>query len=224
MIILITGVLRRHYPDFTGLLNSIPDHRERSTYQVAELIMAGLSMFIFKRGSRHNADQLVRNGFENNYIKLFGLRLPVMDTVDDFLRKLPIEELELIKKTLINGLIKKKTIEKYKYKGLHQVAVGGTGLMHFDQEPFEGCPFKTSKQGTKTWHAYVLEAKIICANGLSISMGTEWYVNSQKITDKQDCELKAFVRLSKKIKDSYPRLPILILADGLYPNNTVFDI
>ncbi len=40
--------------------------------------------------------------------------------------------------------------------------------------------------------------------------------------EKQDCELKAIVRLSEKIKQMYPRLPIVIAADGLYPNDNVF--
>jgi hypothetical protein len=42
--------------------------------------------------------------------------------------------------------------------------------------------------------------------------------------DKQDCERKAFVRLADKLKRQYPRLPICLLADGLCPNRTVFDI
>jgi hypothetical protein len=32
------------------------------------------------------------------------------------------------------------------------------------------------------------------------------------------------VRLAAKIKGHFPRLPVCILADGLYPNNTVFQI
>jgi len=222
-IILVTVVLRRHYSGFTDLLNSIADHRQRSTYQVAELIMAGLSMFIFKRGSRHKTDLSVRGGFEKNYMTLFGLRLPIMDTVDDFLRKLPPGELEQIKKLLINQLIKKRFFDKHRFGIYHPVAVDGTGLMSFDYEPFQGCPHKTSKNGVKTWNAYVLEAKLVCMNGLSISICTEWYVNSQDIAQKQDCELKAFLRLVKKIKKAFPQLPILLLADSLYPNNTVFD-
>ena len=42
--------------------------------------------------------------------------------------------------------------------------------------------------------------------------------------EKQDCEQKAFARLADKIKKHFPRLPICILADGLYPNNSVFEI
>jgi len=95
-------VLKRHYPDFNDLLDSIPDHRKRKTYEVAEIIMAGLHMFIFKRGSRNNADNGISGEFENNYIKLFGLRLPIMDSVNVFLKNLRPEELEKLKQ-LKNG-------------------------------------------------------------------------------------------------------------------------
>ena len=72
---------------------------------------------------------------------------------------------------------------------------------------------------------FVLEAKLVCSNGFSISMATEWILNPEDGDyDKQDCELKAFLRLAEKIKKQYPRLPILMLADGLYPNNTGFGI
>jgi hypothetical protein len=71
----------------------------------------------------------------------------------------------------------------------------------------------------------VLEAKLVASNGLAISIASEFVENqSQRDFDKQDCELKAFTRLAAKIKRDYPRLPICILADGLYPNNTVFEI
>ncbi len=41
---------------------------------------------------------------------------------------------------------------------------------------------------------------------------------------KQDCEIKAFERLAKKIKANFPRLKILISGDALYANKTVLDI
>ena len=65
---------------------------------------------------------------------------------------------------------------------------------------------------------------MILANGLVISLGTEWIENDGLEYNKQDCELKAFDRLSVKLKKSFPRLPICIVGDGLYPNQTVFGI
>lgn len=224
MIISILIVIKRHYPDFTLLLESIPDHRKKKTYDVAEIIMAGLHLFIFKRGSRNNADKGISSNFENNYIMLFGMRLPIMDTVHLFLKNLPPEELEKLKQILVQRLVEKKVLSKFRFNNRYVVGVDGTGMFSFDHEPFPGCPYKTSKNGKTTWQAYVLEAKILCGNGFSISLTTEWVCNSDNLDQKQDCELKAFVRLAEKIKKTYPRLPIIIAADSLYPNKTVFNI
>jgi len=223
-IITVYTVLKRHYPDFNDLLDSIPDHRKRKTYEVAEIIMAGLHMFIFKRGSRNNADNGISGEFENNYIKLFGLRLPIMDSVNVFLKNLRPEELEKLKREVVQRLIEKKVLNNYRYQNRYIVAIDGTGMFTFDYEPFPGCPHKTSKKGKTTWQAYVLEAKILGSNGFSISLATEWLRNSDNIDKKQDCELKAFTRLAAKIKKMYPRLPIIVAADSLFPNQTVFNI
>jgi hypothetical protein len=202
----------------------VPDHRQRRTYSVAEIIMGGLFMFIFKRGSRNNADNTVTPKFENNFVNVFGLRLPIMDTVNVFLKTLPPAGLEKIKQTLVRHLVQKRVLDKYRYKNRYVVAVDGTGVFSFDYEPFAGCPYKTSKNGKKTWQVYVLEAKIVCGNKFSLSLATEWLCNSDNIDEKQDCEQKAFVRLAAKLRKMYPRLPMIIAADSLYPNNTVFDI
>ena len=88
-IFTVFTVLKRHYPNFNDLLKALPDHRKGPTYNVAEIIMAGLMMFVFKRGAKKHADQMFTDTFEDNYFKLFGMRLPVMETVNLFLKKLP---------------------------------------------------------------------------------------------------------------------------------------
>jgi len=69
----------------------------------------------------------------------------------------------------------------------------------------------------------ILEAKLVTKNGFSISIATEWVLNGEEY-EKQDCELKAFKRMAEQLKKDFPRLPICILADGLYPNKSVFDL
>ncbi len=221
---MVYTVLKRHYPNFCKLLDGIPDYRKRRTYSVAEILMGGLFIFIFKRGSRNNADKLITPIFEDNFIRIFGMRLPVMDTVNVFLKKIPVTELEKIKQVLVRQLIEKRVLEKYRFKSRYIVAIDGTGVYSYPYEPFPGCPHKTSKNGKKSWQAYVLEAKIVCSNNFSISLATEWLSNSDNIDEKQDCEQKAFTRIAEKLKKMYPRLPIVIAADSLYPNNTVFEI
>jgi len=189
--------------------------------------MAVLVLFLFKRGSRNNADNSRgKINYNKNIQQIFQFRLPDLDTANNLMINLDIQHLESIKKKIVSILLSRKVLNKYKLFDLyHNITVDGTGVHSYDYEPYPECPYKTSKNGVKTWTSYVLEAKIVCSNGFSISIATEWVKNPiTKDFDKQDCEQKAFVRLSMKLKKDFPRLPICITADGLYPNNTVFNI
>jgi hypothetical protein len=104
--------------------------------------------------------------------------------------------------------------------------VDGTGVMTIDKanvEKFPNALTNTSKNGVITYFIKVLEAKLVTNTGFVISIATEWIENDGEY-DKQDCELKAFARLAEKIKKFFPHLPICIVADGLYPNKTIFGI
>jgi hypothetical protein len=181
-------------------------------------------MFLFKRESRNQMDGIRdKGGFSENYQKLFGLKLPDMDTVNLFLKKSSPQVLEKIKHKMVQCLLNKKVLRKFLVYGTYMVAVDGSGIGSYPYEPWPGCPFKESKNGTKTWLVPILEAKMVFNNGLCLSLCTEWMLNTGNF-DKQDCELKAFLRLSERLKTDYPRLPITILADGLYPNKSVFGI
>ncbi len=57
-----------------------------------------------------------------------------------------------------------------------------------------------------------------------LSIGSEFIENESEDVTKQDCELKAFYRLSEKIKHTYPRLPICILGDSIYAAEPVFKL
>jgi len=97
-------------------------------------------------------------------------------------------------------------------------------MMSFGEKHCDHCLTKTSWKGKTAYFHTVPEAKLICACGFSLSLATEYIENPSGDYDKQDCELKAFQRLTLKLKKMYPRLPICIVADGLYPNKTFFDI
>lgn len=218
--------LNRYFPQFLEMLSLLPDYRKYPDYKTEEVLMAVIALFLFKRGSRNGMDNLSRKGrFTANYKKMLGCRIPDMDTCDKLLRRLPQECLEKLKQEMVRVLVRRKVFDKYRYDRIyHRVSVDGTGLHSFDYEPYPGCPKKTSKSGKTTYSVLLLEAKIVCPNGFSISIASEWIRNPEDDNyDKQDCELNAFVRLAAKLKKLYPRLPIVILADGLYPNNTVFD-
>ncbi|MDR0602782.1 MAG: hypothetical protein LBG80_00585 [Bacteroidales bacterium] len=146
-----------------------------------------------------------------------------MDTVNVFFRKCSPESIEKVKRRVVQCLLDHKVMHKFRYQGYFMIAVDGTGVHSYDYEPWVGCPYRTSKKGKTTWLVNVVEAKLVCSNGFAISLGTEWIKNGGDM-DKQDCERKAFIRLSERLKKDFPRLPILILADGLYPYEKAFEI
>lgn len=181
-------------------------------------------MFLFKETSRNALNNDRREGhFKQNYLKVFKLRLPHMDTVEDFLRLLQPEELEALKAALVAGLIEQKVLRHFRFLGKYYVvAIDGTGTNSYTQNDAEDSrTHKTSKNGKVTYHHYVVEAKLVTPTGLAISLASEWVANDPgRNFDKQDCEQRAFGRLSEKLKKYFPRLPLCILADGLYPNKT----
>ncbi len=212
------------FPDFFEKLREIEDYRRLSEYELAELIMAAIAMFLFKEGSRNafNNDRKDKR-FRENYKKLFKMNLPHMDTVDDALKVLTEEVFENLKDIMIKHLFKRKIFRKQRFQDYYIIAVDATGFQSY----IEGKPFhlhKTSRNGKKSYFVNVLEAKLVTFNGISISIETEWIDNIQQEYDKQNCESKAFKNIAARIKEKYSRLKICIAADGLYPNKTFFDI
>ena len=228
MIVQMGVVINRKLPELESLLEALPDWRKYPHYTVRELAMGIIFIFIFKRGSRNNADNTARKGnFAKNVQKVFGCRIPDTDTCNLLMKDLKPDILENIKLSIVQKLIRDKTFARWRTgRNRYCIAVDGTGLHSFDQEPYPNCCYKESKNGTRTYSSSVMEAKLLCPNGFSISIMTEWIINDPDNikNNKQDCEQKAFSRLSKKLKAALPQLSICILADGLYPNDTIFNI
>ena len=103
------------------------------------------------------------------------------------------------------------------------IAVDGIGCVICTERHYPHC--LTKKKNGKVLYYYhnVLEAKIIAENGLALSVETEFIENTIEYT-KQDCELKAFCRLIKRLKRQFPQLKICLLLDSLYVADPVFKI
>ncbi len=213
------------FPDLFEQLRQIEDCRRRSDYALSEILMAAIALFIFQQGSRNAFNNLRQEAkFAKHYRRLFKLRLPHLDTVHRVLCRLADEPLEQLKQWLVKTLLEKKALHRYRLLGTYfVVAIDATGTMSGAEKPGEQCLHQTSTTGKTTYFHNVLEAKLITPNGLAISLATEWIVNPLTEYDKQDCERNAFVRLAAKLKHRYPRLPICLTADGLYPYRGCFD-
>lgn len=177
--------------------------------------------------SRNSANNRATHGryYRENFSRIFkGYGFAHYDTVDNFLRLTTMEAVEKVKTKMIKKLIRKKKIPKF--HGEYLVVIDATGVSSYDEsEKKEGLLYKESKTGKRTYLNIILEAKIVTPEGLSLSIASEPLTNTDiESYEKQDCELKAFKRITAKIKQLFPRLPICLLLDGLYANGPVFEI
>jgi hypothetical protein len=225
----MTGYRKTLRSRFAGLLPSLsllPDPRKPQgrQYGMVELMFGGLSLFLLKSGSRNQFNNNRIDGyFSAHYHQLSGLELPHQDTVHDVLCGLESEHLEQVKMDLMSRLFEQKWLRDYRLLGKYYlVAVDATGVVSFNERHCGHCLARTSKKGKTIYFHYVLEAKLVTVDGHAFSLASEWIGNPSGDFDKQDCERKAFKRLAKKLKEHYPRLPICILADGLYPYEDAF--
>ena len=109
-----------------------------------------------------------------------------------------------------------------------------SGGIRINDKCLERCYNKGTEQETVNYHVDVLEAKIYYGSKLVCSICSEFIENNGEDAEKykqmseearkQDCEIKAFRRMAKKLKKAFPRLPILLLMDSLYASKPVMDI
>jgi hypothetical protein len=154
---------------------------------------------------------------------MFGLTLPDLlhgDTLAHLWKQLDPQALEKMKIAMVKMLLRRRCLEAFRFrKQFYILAVDGTELYRWSEKHCDNCLHAvTGPNKSLQYYHRVLEIKLVSACGLSLSLLTEFIENaSGKPDDKQDCELKAFYRLSRRLKETFPQLKILLLADGLYP-------
>ena len=225
-------------PEIWPALAQAGDRRDptRIIYSIQEELLVTILMFMLKIDSRRNikyklgtSDTFVKN------LQCIGKRfypkttfpdcLLHGDTLDYGLRGVPLKDVEGLRFLIINALLRKRCLEDFRLFGYYTVSIDGTGcLVYGINKHCDHCLKKT--RGGKILYYYhpVLEAKLTLGNMFAFSIGTEFIENEKENVSKQDCELKAFYRLAKRLKADFPQLPICLLLDGLYAGDPVFSI
>lgn len=77
-----------------------------------------------------------------------------------------------------------------------------------------------------SYSAYALEACIVGPQGIHIPFLTEFCENARDGDEfaKQDCESKACKRLLATLRKVFPKLRMMVVMDGLYPNGPVMAL
>lgn len=224
------------FKNFDELLLKVDDPRHQSyiTYDPDILLLVTILKNLFNMKSmRDMTEGFNKNECIENVKKILKKEdleeLPHYDTINNFLSVLDPEEVEKIRSQLIKDLLKKRCFEKHRIEGKYWgIIIDGTGLFSFDEKHCEHClrrEYKDEKgKVVKTiYQHHVLEAKLVVGD-MVLSIASEFIENESEDVTKQDCELKAFYRMEKKLKKIFKRLPICIMGDSLYACENVFHI
>jgi hypothetical protein len=183
-------------------------------------------MFLCRVEARRQIGLLFRNGPSvHKFQALFGVQsFPHGDTLNAAFSKLDPDQGQDMLCAMTKALLRKKVLYAYRLLDTYFVlSIDGTGTLSFSRPHCPNCLTRTHNGKTLYYHN-VLEAKLVTANGLALSMMTEFIENPGENPTKQDCELKAFYRLAQRLKKRFPRLPILLTLDGLFAGGPTFDL
>ena len=236
-------IQKKFYPELFSKFEQVTDPRHSSYIEYSSREMLGT--VYYKGIAGISSMQGMTREFNNetvtaNLYSFMGSKakeyLPHGVTVNEFLERLAPMELEEIQSDIVYRMIRRKTFDDAKILGKWLVLVDGSeldeGNIKKNDNYLSRCYNRGEKNEFTKYHRSVLEAKIYLGNNLVCSMATETIENSVEYNEKklseeeikQDCESKAFVRIAAKIKKRFPRLPICIVADGLYVSEKVLKI
>ena len=212
---------------FVQMFAAIVDPRrpEFITYPLAALLFTGVLMYACRLGARRQIGHLFRaNGpSASKFQALFQVETcPHGDTLDAAFSRLNSAEVQEVVTSLTETLIRCKVLYPYRLLGRYfLVVMDGTGVLVFSERHCPQCLTRTHGGQTLYYHP-LLEAKLVTPNGFAFSLMTEFIENPGEHPTKQDCELKAFYRLTERLKQRFPRLPICLLLDGLFAGGPTF--
>ena len=191
-------------------------------YPVRSLIWSGVLLFLFRlearRRLRFDLGSAAGVGNLNLIAETSIEEVPHPDTLVYYLKGLCPEELSAVRTGMVRGLVRSRALEGDRLLGCYYtIAIDGTGHLSFDSLHCPHCLTQELSNGNTRYYHPVLEAKLVCENGLALSVATEFIQNTDG-SNKQDCELAAFYRLLPKLREEFPMLPICLLLDGVYLN------
>lgn len=221
---------RQVLPPLLQNLAKIPDPRQphKIKHKMATLLLYGILLFVFQMPSRRQANRDLSSQilYENLSTILPELEsIPHADTLARLLERITPQEIEEQSIKWLQELFRRKKFRNYLIRKRYLIAIDGTQKLVRDYELDERCQHRKVGEAGTLYSVYILECLLIFDGGMVLPLLTEFLENKNgSEMDKQDCERRAFYRVANRIKNYFPKLPVTIVADGLYACEPVFRI
>ena len=220
--------VRAACPKLNGWLNhALPDPRnqEMCLYTAAHLWWQIIGTFLSRKGSRNGFDQQRQSGqAAYNMGALCGQGpedprfegAPTVTCSDNSAHHASRVDPQVVAQ--IPVLLFRELLERRLFD--HSRLFDRCYIMVLDGSVKEKCRqgfAEGGKSSTGTGrYRYVLQLSVIGPEGTLLPLMHEEMDVVNPETEKEDCELKAFERLSQRLKKEFPKLAICLVADSLY--------
>jgi hypothetical protein len=216
--------VRKHFfPGFNTELDALADPRrpDMCRYALRHVLWSGVLMLLGGIRSRfQHVAETSTSGFLGNLHQMAGCAEETAahpDTLNYLLMHLHPSALLKFNAGLAERLLRMRCLDKFRFGSEWLVAIDAVHIRRYSTPHCPRCLTQKRPDGSVLYFHAVLEAKLILANGITVSLGSVPILNPPGGRyDKQDCELKALPRLAAWLKRRFPRLPMCLLMDSLY--------
>ena len=223
----LLAVVRHCFPELNRWFDALPDPRRQDlcVYLARSIWWQILLTFLLRDGSRNAFDGDRNSGqLPENVLQLccqiwdeerLGQRRTVTCSGNAMRQasRVPVEAVARILIAMVRRLMQMRLLDNARlFDQWWLIVVDGTLQDRGHDTP----------QGEARYR-YIVEAKLVGPKGTMFALMTEFRDVYDPVRDKEDCELNAFRRLAQRLHAEFPRLPICLLLDGLYPVQPVFD-
>ena len=231
-----------HYiPEILKYIDEIKDPRKSCEYTMRYLIISEMLMFLSEGKSQRFTETAYKDSkYLENISKIIGEKvekIPDAEIYTDVFSRIKNIEIEKFQKKINYRMIRNKVYEEEKVLGKYNILLDGS---RFQKAHYEVSPewLSQTSDGKTTWYLAMLEMKLVAKN-MAISLMHEMIRNEDKKTEeeneedvkkkseeriKQDCEINASKRILERFRKEYPRLPVRIIGDSLYPSKELIEI
>ncbi len=220
-------MVRKAFPRLNDWLNALPEPRLQAMclYSGAHIWWQTIATFLSRKGSRNGFDEQRQAGEA-----AWNLGLLCGQTAEDprfegqptvtcsdnaayHASRVDPEQVAQIPVLMFRDLLERRTFDPARL-------LDRWYLMVVDGSVKEKCRAGFAEGGKSSTglarYRYVLQLSVIGPEGTLFPLMHEEMDVHNPETEKEDCELNSFARLSKRLKKEFPKLPICLVADALY--------
>ena len=197
----------------------------KKEYAIHDVFMSAFAMMFFQDPSLLQFQRRMEDeGHMNNLKTLFHvISIPKDTWMREVIDEVDPEEIMPLFDDFFRPLQRGKHLEQYQVLGRYIAAIDGSQYFTSENISCPGCLIKEGKKGSIRYSHQIVQAALMNPHMRQVIPLAPEEVRNTDGKEKQDCEINAGKRLLARIRKSHPKLPFIIVADGLYSKQPTIE-